>query len=292
MTRIVVPTDFSKNAKNAYDYASRLSDYLDGQISVVNICHPTTDSINGVNIPLLPELVESHEEKLDNFVHTEKSNTIEGMATEALIEKEVIIGLAGEELVNISKKEDTDLLVMGTTGKSGFLEKVFGSVSSIVSQKAECPVWLVPPNTQFEGLQNILYASNYQSADEEMVQQIVRFAKTFDSNVHMVHVQEEKMRTDDELDKILIEQLFRRKAPALEFNMSILKSNSVWKGLFNYAEEHQIDLIVLVTKHRKFWERLIHKSITKEMVLHAKVPLLILHLDNQLEGHSKTKKLF
>ncbi|MFT5166707.1 MAG: nucleotide-binding universal stress UspA family protein [Saprospiraceae bacterium] len=41
-----------------------------------------------------------------------------------------------------------------------------------------------------------------------------------------------------------------------------------------------MDLIVVVTKHRSFWEGLRTKSITKEMVFHTKVPLLILHLDD------------
>ncbi|MEM8908431.1 MAG: universal stress protein, partial [Bacteroidota bacterium] len=178
-----------------------------------------------------------------------------------------------------SKAPETEILVMGTTGKGGVLEKLFGSISSMVSQKAHCPVWLVPPQVEFKGLQNLLYASNYQSADSDLMRHIVEFADEFTANIHMVHVEESPWVGEYQLNEVLIEQLFRQKAPALEFKMSVIRGSSVWESLYQYAEDHHIDLIVLATRHRKFWENLLHTSITKSMVLNARTPLLVYHLD-------------
>ncbi|MFM9952206.1 MAG: universal stress protein [Saprospiraceae bacterium] len=44
-----------------------------------------------------------------------------------------------------------------------------------------------------------------------------------------------------------------------------------------YAEMEKIDLIVMATRHRSFWEQLFHKSQTKQMALHTHLPMLVLH---------------
>ena len=280
MKKIIVPTDFSKSAGNAYDYARALVDHLEYQIKVVNVCHPNTDAVNGIQIPSMGELLKFHQDKLDEFVFADPSDSVEGVVADTMVEKEVYIGFASEVLINLSKEEDTELMVMGTSGKGGILEKVFGSISSKVSKHGHCPIWLIPPKAKFNGIKNIMYASNYQSADDALIQKIIDFAGIFDANIHMVHVTEDKNEKDFQLEEVLIEQLFRRKASSLEFRMSTIKSKSVWEGLYSYADANQIDLIVMVNRHRNFWESLLHKSTIEAMVFHAQTPLLIVHTQN------------
>ena len=62
--------------------------------------------------------------------------------------------------------------------------------------------------------------------------------------------------------------------------MAEIESNSVWEGLNRYAEDNDVDQLVMVTKHRKFWENMLHKSITRQVAVHSKLPILILHVDD------------
>ncbi|MEM8909430.1 MAG: universal stress protein, partial [Bacteroidota bacterium] len=71
MKQIIVPTDFSDTAQNAYAYALRLAQAMALPLKVVNVCHPTTDSLNGIQVPTLPELVEAREKRLAQFVRSE-----------------------------------------------------------------------------------------------------------------------------------------------------------------------------------------------------------------------------
>jgi nucleotide-binding universal stress UspA family protein len=50
--------------------------------------------------------------------------------------------------------------------------------------------------------------------------------------------------------------------------------------LYEYAFYHRIDLIVFVTHHRKFWENILHKSVTNSALLTSDLPILVIHSDD------------
>ncbi|MFT5168599.1 MAG: nucleotide-binding universal stress UspA family protein [Saprospiraceae bacterium] len=280
MENIVVPTDFSVPAHNAYLYARDLAEFVGGQVKVVHACYPDRNSISGLTIPSVEELLENKRHLLDTFVQDDQPGSIEGVVAKEMVGKEVIVGFPKEEIIKLSSQKEVDVILMGTTGSGDLLNKFFGSVSSEVSQKAHCPVWLVPPNTSFNGIKNILYAGNYESADGRMLREVSELAARFEANIHMVHVSKKKNFEENKIQELISERLFNKLAPNLKFKMGTVVSEKVWEGLDLYTQENNIDLIVVVTKHRSFWEGLRTKSITKEMVFHTKVPLLILHLDD------------
>jgi nucleotide-binding universal stress UspA family protein len=280
MENIIVPTDFSTPAHNAYLYARDLAEFVGGKIKVVHACYPDRNTISGLNIPSVDEMTANRLIQLDAFVQDDQPNSIEGVVAKDMVEKEVIIGFPKEEIIKLSAQKEVDVILMGTTGSGDILNKLFGSVSSEVSQKAHCPVWLVPPSASFNGVKNILYAGNYESADGRMLQAVSELAARFEADIHMVHVSKKKNFEENQIQELITERLIRKIAPDLKFKMGTVVSEKVWEGLDFYTRENSIDLIVVVTKHRNFWEGLKNKSITKEMVFHTKVPLLILHIDD------------
>ena len=61
-----------------------------------------------------------------------------------VVETTVGYGNVTKSIVDLIKKKDVDLVVMGTTGLSGISKiKSIGSVARNVSEKAHCPVLLV-----------------------------------------------------------------------------------------------------------------------------------------------------
>ena len=51
---------------------------------------------------------------------------------------------------------------------------------------------------------------------------------------------------------------------------------NVEDGILNYIENKNFDLLVVVAHQRGFWEKLFHKSISKSLVKHATMPILVL----------------
>ncbi len=279
MKNIIVPTDFSDTAKDAFLYAQELALYLDANIKVVNVHLPYYDAQN----PRYSEDLRKDKEQLSTamsrFIGGESSSYFDEIIATEMVATEVVLGLATEELIKLSMSNDVDLIVMGTTGKGDILTSVLGSVSSIVAQKAHCPVLLIPKGSKFKDYQEILYASNYQSANKILLKRISHFASLFPSNIHLVHINEFKNTGDVEFQEFILESLFRKNAPELDLKIMTAHSENVWTGLNTYAKENLIDLIIVATPHRDFWDNLTHKSVTKQMIMNAQSPIMILPIN-------------
>jgi len=279
MKNILVPTDFSPAASGAFQFALDLADIQGGKVKAVNIYHPEFDpESNWLNNSFL-DGVGFAKEHLAKFVENELSASNQGHTPIAVeVEQEVITGFTVDELLELSKHKDVDMIVMGSTGERGFLEKMFGSVSTNVTQRAECPVMLVPQGVRFKGFKHILYASNYEAAERPTLHKLVDMANAFDADIHFVHVKEDgEAETYHEIENRLFKAIFNGTEPSFAFNLTQIEGHSVVEGLNDYAQKHNIDLVVMVSPHRNFWEQLFHKSVTKAMTLNTKLPILVLH---------------
>lgn len=83
-----------------------------------------------------------------------------------------------------------------------------------------------------------------------------------------------------ELEDRLFQYLFAEGDPEFAFNMATIDAKTVTKGLNQYIEENAIDLAIMVSHKRNFWERIMHKSVTKKMAITTKVPIWVYHKDH------------
>jgi len=65
------------------------------------------------------------------------------------------------------------------------------------------------------------------------------------------------------------------------FETHIYNDLSVEEGVLNFAENKNIDLIVLATHGYKGIKRLFHSSLTESIINHAQFPVLSLWLSKQ-----------
>ena len=278
MENILVPTDFSKTSKGAYKYALHLADYFDSSIKVIHVYHPSFSPGYplGANANVL--VLEPKKELMRLFVE-QKGEEEASIGTLVDVKDEIIAGFAAEEIVSMSKTDQIDLIVMGTTGDNTILEKVFGSISSDVSKHAHCPVLLVPNGVKFKPYRNIAYASDFEKIDGRVMEKIADFAGRFSAGIHLVDVHESEQKGRYKVTEQLLEQQLNDKLPKLEFKMAEVESSTIWEGLNHYVDDNEVDLVVMVTKHRKFLENIFHKSITREVAVHSKFPILIIHVE-------------
>lgn len=275
MKKILVPTDFSAVAANAYQFAQEIALRQDASVDVMHAYHPSFDYSNPYLDMPAAEFDSIKRELLDQFV---ESNTHEAGGGVATLSKPILsIGFASEEIVRLSN--DYDLIVLGTTGEGNLLEKAFGSVSTHVARFAHCPVLLVPGNCNCGGFEEVVFASNYQAADESMVKQLLTVTGPEINNVHFVHVDNET-NSPYHVEEILHEQAELYGAATIGFNSVGIECPNVQEGIVQYARDIRADLIVMGTIHRSFIERLFHKSVTQQVVFHTTIPLLVMHYDD------------
>jgi nucleotide-binding universal stress UspA family protein len=84
-------------------------------------------------------------EKASQLVQAEVDKTLDefGESRPESVTVRTLSGSVVEELVNAGK--EADMLVVGSRGAGGFGRLMLGSVSSLVTQHATCPVVIIPP---------------------------------------------------------------------------------------------------------------------------------------------------
>lgn len=275
MKNLLIPVDFSNASRNAFRYAMELAEHIGAESArLVHVFLPESSG-EADFIPPVNALMETRQKLLDDFLEDLTDERSGGLPVE--VQTELLVGFPADEIS--TKSEDFDLIVMGTTGDGGVLERIFGSVSSSVSQRAECPVLLVPKSVSYTPIKHMVYASHYDAHHETVVKKLINFNKWFNAHVHFVHVKRKKDIPFRKEQGKLFEELFEKGDPPFAFEMAEVKDDSIVEGLNDYASDHKAQVIVMATRHRGFWDNILHSSQTKKMALSTERPLLILHLD-------------
>jgi nucleotide-binding universal stress UspA family protein len=136
--RILVPTDGSEFAKKAQLHALFLAKVSNAEIIALSVSE--NHFINGISITEEVEqlnqiLKDRCEEDLKEF---EDMNN-EGVKISSVIKE----GSPANVISDVAIEEDVDLIVIGSSGKSGFDRFILGSVSDKVVNAAKCPVLVV-----------------------------------------------------------------------------------------------------------------------------------------------------
>lgn len=281
MKKIIVPTDFSNTSLNAYHFALNLANYFDASIHVT---HFYSGSFSAQDPALVINAgkgtYESLMERLGDFVAIRNPQKEEAaVVTDVRVEYEATSGLTVPSLLALSAASTTQMFVMGTTGEHDLLERLFGSVSTTVAQRAECPVLLIPPGRIFKGFRKILIASDYLSADPVVLKQVTDLCQLFNSSIHFVHVRNQKEQGDyQQVVDDVVDNMLKDQTTSVSFQMTTINASSVREGLNDYMKKEAIDLCVLASPTRGFWDQLFQRNLTKEMALYAQVPLMVYHV--------------
>ena len=136
--KILVPTDGSEFAKKAQKHALFLAKVTGAEIVAVSVTE--NNFVNG--LPLDDEvyqlnqiLKERSEENLKEF---DKLNEEDLKITHVVKE-----GSPAKCILEVANEEDIDLIVMGSSGKSGFDRFIMGSVADKVVNSAKCAVLVI-----------------------------------------------------------------------------------------------------------------------------------------------------
>jgi len=293
LQRIMVAVDLSPASENALVFACHLARLFDANLEVVYIMDSIFEGAKPSPSGFLSSYRKTMQDEVDAFVRkAAQSGNVECVqegerrdvdtepgASVPRVRTNIAFGFPEEVLSILSQK--ADLLVLGTTGRGNLTRKLFGSVSIAVSKTAQCPVLLVPPQAQYIGFRNILYASNFDSLDPLTVKQTVAFARKLNGQLHFVHAGQAGESGGD-LEKKLFEINYVYSDAERPFLFNRVIGDNVVESLHEYAFEHRIDLFVFVTHQRSFWDDLLHHSISKEMLLHTSSPVLIIHAEGDL----------
>jgi len=138
-TNILVPVDGSDNSYRALDAALLLSEKLGSSIIVIHVMEQFPITHIGSE-KLLSEVLEAYKKENQDIL----SKCSEIATQKGLTIKTVLLqGNPASTILDYSKKEKFDLLIMGSRGLGKFKELILGSVSGKIVHHSPCAVMLI-----------------------------------------------------------------------------------------------------------------------------------------------------
>ena len=271
--KILVPVDFSVCSANALQVAGQLTQAFKAELTILHAFQiPATHGepgsasmVNGLSEEVENEAKQNLKEMLAEFhsfghIHY-KSLIIHVYPTEAI--------------ESALEKELFDLIVMGTRGSTGIEEKLIGSNTYSVIKNTTIPVLAIPQDQKISDFTDIAFAGDYMKIEERGIFVVLlEICKFFNSTIHILHVDEneENITTDEAFEARKFKQYFKN----VNHNYFFINNSDIEAGIYEYLESHKINLLVMIPRKHKVFERIFKESLTKKVACHAKIPLLSL----------------
>ncbi|WP_398453005.1 universal stress protein [Sphingobacterium thalpophilum] len=273
MSKLLIPVDFSENARVAADYAAQIVQHTDDEITLF---HSFTSHVN--KFANAKHLVDPTEEEAHAKMQSLVAELLQKYPS-IKISTLFANGILSESLEKQEIKDSYQTVIMGTKGATGLESVLIGSNTYDVIKESRIPVLAVPKNAIKLKKDNIALLANFKPGELEVLKQAIPlYGKNF--HLQLIHINKNELDInilDDKLKK-WIEQIVVE--TGIEDISYIVKSPSYFagsreniaNGIHTIIRDEDID-VILITKSRKtFFQNIFTENIVKHMAFEIEVP--------------------
>ena len=274
MKTIIAATDFSPVSLNAVDYAADMACMTDAQLVLF---HVYAVPMALTEIPVANFDIGQMETDATMLIEQLKEKLLGRTENRIIIHTEVRAGDVLTQLSDYCSKLTPHAVVVGAESASGIERVMFGGKTLIALKKIQCPLLVVPPFTRFSNIRKIGLACDLKDVvDSVRVEEIRELVEEFGAELHVLHVSEE---TRDTFSPKTIEQssLLQEMLDGMNPKYHFINEPVIEKGVIEFAEKNKLDLLIIIPKKHGLVSRLFHYSHSKELVLHAHMPVMSIH---------------
>ncbi len=193
----------------------------------------------------------------------------------------VKVGEADDDILSYIHIHPPKLVVMGIRGEDAQKGDMIGSTTAGVIFNAKVPVLAIPDNTANDWLKDfksIVYATNFESTDFIALDKLHKLLNPFEIKVICLHVNQ---GNNGSLDEAMLEgmrEALCEKYPYTGFDCQLVHNKNLPEAIDEFIQENKVDVLALTTHRRNIFTRLFNPSISHEMVMHSKTPILVFHV--------------
>jgi len=278
MKNILVPTDFSELASHAGDLAYQIAKKSDATLTFLHVVEDATvTSVHYTGDMDIPNM----EDKLFVVRMIEKAKnelaTLQDNYSDIDVKTQIRIGNPYRNIKDFVVDDNSDFIVMGTTGSTGLEEFLMGSNAEKVVRHAACPVLTVGDKVENFNFKDIVYATGAQENDQCLLI-VKQFVEVYQSKVHFVRVNTPNNFESDRYSLPSLEQ-YAQKCGFKDYDVHIYNEASEEEGIIHFADYINADMIAMTTHGRTGLAHLLTGSIAEDVVNHTKRPVLTFVVD-------------
>lgn len=271
MKTIIICTDFSPASVNAAIYGAQLAEVLNANVRLFHANTPQESFNQSPVIERAEAAVESARSQLNEI--SDKMKAACKGDVEILLE--LTIGAFFEELYEVCEKLHPYLVIMGSQGTTETERFLLGSNSVHAMKNLAWPLLTVPAGATYRSIHRIGLASDFDDIVSTFpVERVKRIVNSLNASLHIVNVGK---NTEINSNAVFESGLMREMLDSLHPQFHFITRGNVEEGSMDFTDSNNIDLLLVFPKQYGFLEDLFHKSTSKQLVLHSKVPVVVLH---------------
>ncbi len=277
--KILLPTDFSKNAWHAITYALELYKNDQCEFYILNVFTATNNIVESlINMEPGSEMYETAKldsenglaKVLDMIAFRDHKNPKHHFKTISTFNSIV------EAIKNLVEEKDIEMIVMGTKGITGSRRKLLGTVAIDIMEKIRnCPVIVVPEIAQLELPKEIVFPTGYKTPFKRReLNHLIELAKKCDASIKVLHISKEKTLNKKQYNnKQLLEEYFEN----VSYSFHTLSHMDIPTGINCFVESRESDMVAFINKKHLFFGSMLTHPLVKVIGYNSKVPLLVMH---------------
>lgn len=230
ISRILVPTDFTKVADCALDHAAHLAERMNAEVHLLHIVDKTAH-------------VEEARTKLK--LETERASRLKpGIKVHPLVR----VGSVYEDIGSAAAEVGAGLIIMGTHGMRG-MQFITGSRALRVITNSTVPFVVVQErNIRPQGYANIVVPLDLQKETRQKIALVADMAKYFNSKVHVITPKENDEFLHNQLENHIrfARQYFGERDIAFDATIADTDSSGFVDAVLAYAKTIDADLLAIM----------------------------------------------
>lgn len=276
---ILYATDFSPAAAQAIPFVKKFAKHFQSKVVALHVRPPVFNPMTQSN-SWVPDIEAT--EVLDEYHRQLLTENFAGIETKILITE----GSIQEDLKEAIEKNNTDLVIIGTRGRTGLIKMLLGSTAEEIFRTVPCPVLTVGPHADNLKAQvrEILFATDFSTEPKAAVAYAVSLAQEFQARLTLLHVVPEP-KTGElvgwhdvvESSRHLLQDLVPEEAKSWCKAEFLVERGDPAERILDLANLREVDLIVLgAQRERGVPGSATHLSTSTahKVVAHANCPVL------------------
>lgn len=274
MIKILFPTDFSATADNAFIYAMQICKNYNGILSVLHSYSSKSSSKNNaantsdVGTVNSMDASDLFKDQINKMYQLAVENDLGQVSLKFFIEEGELV----QSILDLVSKDSINLIVMGTTGNSGFENKILGSTTVGVINNIDIPVLSIPHLCKFQEIDAVGFTTVYDDEDALVLRKMIPYVKSASADIYCIHVNKGKQSKTQEEISSWKQQFKQDPVYFIEKNQ-----DDIVKAVFNSIDQYSIDMLSCITRNKSLFQRVFEGSIAEKLSYHKRIPLITFH---------------
>lgn len=288
--KILVPTDFSDHSMKAATLAMQIAARLKWDVvflfAFISPSNRDTIQLSDAYDYELADIeatrrMQSEAEKLmKRFTGKIRDAIKDGTMAAARFSGMVNEGIPEEVILEYTRNEKPQMVVMGTRGADKKEAELIGSVTAEVLDSCRIPAFTVPDNADtglLSKLHHVAFFCNLDQEDILALDTLYRLFPDLNLEVTLIHIPPRRLRPAPPTDaQHNLLAYCKEHYTGYGFNIESVRTHSVFDDLDAIAGTQPFDMICLPNKHKNVFARVFNPSLAHKILFRADIPMMVI----------------